>query len=102
MSGNFLVASADGTNDAFEHQSPSPSVAAESAMPETLGSERASIEIRIDGGVPVHQIVSPSHQHFSQQLAPNIREVELDAGLAIPNKHYSMTYNLSGNDTKAG
>jgi len=102
MSGNFLVASADGTHDAFDHQSPSPSVAAESAMPETLDSERVSIEIRIDGGVPVHQIESPSHQLFSQQLAPNIWEVELDEGLAIPNKHFSMTYKLGGKDTNAG
>lgn len=99
---NYLVALPDGSDDAFAYQSPLPRAIMELPIPATIDSDRVSIEVRIDGGVPVHSIESPSHRIFTTQLAANTWEAQLDEGREIPNKEFSLSYKLGGEKTNAG
>lgn len=102
MSGNYLVKNPDGSTDAAEHQGKGSHHTDESPVPENIDSNRVSVEVRIDGGVPVHAIESSSHRLSTSQLAPNIWEARLDEGRAIPNKTFTLSYRLGGEQTDAG
>jgi Ca-activated chloride channel family protein len=101
-SDNFLVAGPDGSTDAREQQPEFLAVVSEFQAPETVDPDRVSIEVRIDGGLPVQNIASRSHRLFAVQLAPHVWSVELEKNRTIANKHFVLSYQLSGQKTDAG
>jgi Ca-activated chloride channel family protein len=109
MSGNKLVDSeqgddadqpgAGGDEDA---QSPNLPPVGSLEAPETIDPDRVSIEARIDGGVPVGDLESPTHAVATSKLDPRNRELELAEGRTIGNRHFVMSYTLEGRSTQAG
>ncbi len=112
MSKNFLVKSdgpekgigggePSGSDAAQQHTTQAPPVS-ELDAPDTIDPERVSVHVRIDGGVPVHDIESASHAITATELDPRDWEVDLAKGRTIANKHFVLSYGLEGKDTDAG
>lgn len=111
MSGNKLVDSSDGgateegaagDENHDDAQSPNLPPVGELQAPETIDPDRVSIEARIDGGVPVGDLESPTHAVATSKLDPRNRELELAEGRTIGNRHFVMSYTLEGRSTQAG
>jgi Ca-activated chloride channel family protein len=102
MSKNFLVKSDNGATDADEHNLPTPPPVSELDAPETIDPEQVSLEVRIDGGVPVQHIESASHAIEATELNPRDWQVGLAEGRTIANKHFVLNYALAGKETSAG
>jgi Ca-activated chloride channel family protein len=102
MSKNFLVKSENGSSDAPEQDLPQEPAVSELDAPETIDPERVSVEIRIDGGVPVQHISSASHAIETSELNPRDWQVGLAEGRTIANKHFVLDYSLAGKESDAG
>lgn len=90
MSGNRLV-DEDGASD------PGSSPGGSSG-----GVENIDISMRIDGGMPVTGVTSPSHSVRIADLAETVRRVELVSSGSSADRHFRLNYRLSGDDTRIG
>jgi Ca-activated chloride channel family protein len=102
MSKNFLVKSDDGATDAKQQDLPENPPVSELDALETIDPEQVSVEVRIDGGVPVQHIESASHAIEATELNPRDWQVGLAEGRTIANKHFVLNYTLAGKETDAG
>ena len=105
MSNNFLVEpdeESSGSDGASQNAPPTHPPVAELDAPKTLDHDRVSIEVRIDGGVPVQAIQSTSHAIESTELTPRDHRVALAKDRVVDNRHFVLQYDLEGDDTEAG
>lgn len=104
MSKNFLVESDDQANktDARANNLPTAPPVSELDIPETIDPERVSLEVRIDGGVPIQSVQSTTHTLEVSELNPRNWQVGLAEGRTIANKHFVLGYSLEGEETDAG
>ncbi|MGM0557924.1 MAG: VIT domain-containing protein [Myxococcota bacterium] len=110
MSKNFLVESdgaesAGGSDDSdgeAEQAPPTHPPVAELDAPDTLDHDRVSIEVRIDGGVPVRGIESATHAITANEMTPRDHRVTLAKDRVVDNKHFVLNYDLEADDTQAG
>jgi Ca-activated chloride channel family protein len=109
MSKNYLVQSDDAdsagdsaSDDSGEQAPPTHPPVAQLDAPDTLDHDRVSIEVRIDGGVPVHGIESATHAIETSEMTPRDHRVALARDRVVDNKHFVLSYDLEGDETQAG
>lgn len=104
MSKNFLVESdgETGATDAQDNDLPTAPPVSKLDAPETIDPERVSLEVRIDGGVPIQSVRSATHALEVSELNPRDWQVGLAEGRTIANKHFVLDYGLEGEETDAG
>lgn len=91
-----------GPTDAKKQNLPLGAPVSELDAPDTIDPNRVSLQVRIDGGVPVHAIRSATHAIETTELNPRDWQVGLAEGRTIANKHFVLSYGLEGEDTDAG
>lgn len=91
MSGNVLVAS-DGAAD--------PGASAGGAAGNK--PKKVSLSVRIDGGMPVSAIRSPSHSLEVSQFSETVHRASLVAGEDATDRHFRMSYRLAGDQAQVG
>ena len=64
--------------------------------------EQMSLTVRIDGGMPVTSIQSPSHPMEVSQFSESVFRAELNADKDTTRRHFRMSYRLSGDQTQVG
>ena len=75
---------------------------AELSAPETVDPERVSVEVRIDGGMPVRDIESSSHAVEAVEYTEEDWRVELAEGRTLDNQHFRLRFRLAGEHAEAG
>lgn len=98
MSGNQLVDS----GESVENERVVLPMVSELVAPETIDPDRIGLKVRLDGGVTVGAVDSPSHSVATSTIDPRTRLVELAEGRIIGNRHFVLTYELEGESTQAG
>ncbi len=93
MSGNELV---DGSGDHEELP------AQQFGTAETIDSDRVSISLRIDAGLPLTDVASDTHALDVQRLGRTDARVGLAAGRVVDNRHFELSYAMAGTQTQAG
>ncbi len=76
---------------------------------ETPPKERSgndiNVTIEIDAGVPISNIISPSHQIQTQTISaaglPSITQIKLNQADTIPNKDLVLRYQVAGKETQS-
>ncbi|MGK7922762.1 MAG: VIT domain-containing protein, partial [Trichodesmium sp.] len=76
---------------------------------ETPPKERSghdiNVTIEIDAGVPISNIISPSHQIKTQTISaaglPSITQIQLNQADTIPNKDLVLRYQVAGKETQS-
>ncbi|MGD1700006.1 hypothetical protein [Dapis sp. BLCC M229] len=76
---------------------------------ETPPKERSdndiNVTIEIDAGVPISNIISPSHQIQTQTISaeglPSITQIQLNQADTIPNKDLVLRYQVAGKETQS-
>jgi len=71
-------------------------------IPETIDAERVAIQIHLNGGMPIQQVESRTHQLDIQTSLENQRLIRLAKGRVIDNRDFVLRYRLSGNKNQAG
>ncbi len=71
-------------------------------LPKSIESERVTITVRIDGGMPIQTIRSQSHSIANTQQNDNTREITLATGKTIDNSDFILQYTLGGDAVQAG
>ena len=72
------------------------------ASPERVDSERVSVRIELDGGLPIQWLESPSHDLVVEREGPSKRVIELADGRTLDNQDFELHYRLEGDDVAAG
>jgi Ca-activated chloride channel homolog len=67
--------------------------------PGTRCGHDISVTVEIAAGVPIHQVISPSHQLQIGQLGTTVR-VQLNPADTIPNKDLILRYQVAGEQTQ--
>ncbi|MFU8802356.1 MAG: VIT domain-containing protein [Bradymonadaceae bacterium] len=98
MSGNQLVDS----GESVENERVVLPRVSELVAPETIDPDRIGLKVRLDGGVTVGAVESPSHAIATSTIDPRTRLVELVEGRTIGNRHFVLSYELEGQATQAG
>ncbi len=63
---------------------------------ETRAGHDISIEVNLDAGVPIEEIISKSHDVQTLSLSPNSAKITLKDEDTIPNKDFILRYDVSG------
>ncbi len=71
-------------------------------IPETIAEERVSIQIHINGGMPIQQVYSKTHELNTNEINDNQREIKLAKGKVIDNRDFVLHYNLETDSNQAG
>ncbi|MEE9304436.1 MAG: VIT and VWA domain-containing protein, partial [Thiotrichaceae bacterium] len=71
-------------------------------LPKSIESERVTITVRINGGMPIQTVSSQSHSITSTQENDNTREITLTTGKIIDNSDFILHYTLGGDAVQAG
>ena len=71
-------------------------------IPKTIDAERVAIQIHLNGGMPIQQVESRTHQLDIQTSLENQRLIRLAKGRVIDNRDFVLRYRLSGNKNQAG
>lgn len=71
-------------------------------LPATVDEDRVTLAVRIDGGVPVQAVASPTHALATAVESERVRRVTLAQGRAIDNRDFVLRYRLAGASTAAG
>ncbi|MCP4043501.1 MAG: hypothetical protein GY731_16345, partial [Gammaproteobacteria bacterium] len=71
-------------------------------IPPTVDSDRVSVTVRLDGGMPVQTVESPSHNLDIDQQTESIRNLKLVTGRTTDNRDFILQYRLAGDDTQTG
>ncbi len=66
------------------------------------GPDEVSLSVRIDGGMPVSQIESPSHRIQVETLSETVRRVELADPDDPTARHFRLGFRLAGDETRVG
>ncbi|MGH8482635.1 MAG: VWA domain-containing protein, partial [Nevskiaceae bacterium] len=71
-------------------------------LPPAIEPERVALSVRLDGGVAVHALASPTHALDVQALSDRVRAAKLTRGRVIDNRDFVLRYRLAGVGTAAG
>lgn len=71
-------------------------------IPRTVAGDRVSVSVRLDGGMPVQAVQSPSHSLDVDRQTASVRNIKLANGRTTDNRDFILQYRLAGNDTQAG
>ncbi len=74
----------------------------EDADPATLDSDRVSINVRIDSGLPLDRVESASHKVVTNRIATGDWKVELAKSRVLDNKHFELQWRYAVEDPTAG
>ena len=66
--------------------------------PGTRSGHDLSLSVKIDAGVPIHEVRSSTHGIEVKASSPSQTEIHLKRGATIPNKDFILSYNVAGND----
>ena len=66
------------------------------ARPETRAGHDISIAVKLDAGLPIDWIASPSHEAVIDRPAASRATVRLRSGQTIPNKDFILRYDVAG------
>lgn len=73
--------------------------------PKERSGHDINVTVEIDAGVPISNIISPSHQIQTQKIAasglPSITQVQLNKTDTIPNKDLVLRYQVAGKETQS-
>ncbi|GGA25823.1 VIT domain-containing protein [Okeania sp. KiyG1] len=73
--------------------------------PKERSGHDINVTVEIDAGVPISNIISPSHQIQIQKIAasglPSITQVQLNKTDTIPNKDLVLRYQVAGKETQS-
>jgi Ca-activated chloride channel family protein len=71
-------------------------------IPKTIDAERVAIHINLNGGMPIQQANSRTHQLDTQVTGENQRLIRLAKGRVIDNQDFVLRYSLGGDNNQAG
>jgi len=71
-------------------------------IPKTIDAERVAIQIHLNGGMPIQQVYSRTHQLDINQIDNNQRTIQLAKGRIIDNRDFVLHYNLAAQSNQAG
>jgi len=71
-------------------------------LPESIDEEQVSIRVELDGGMPITEVSSKTHDISEKIPSETQRIIELLDGKTIDNKDFVLRYRLSGKATQAG
>jgi Ca-activated chloride channel homolog len=71
-------------------------------LPKEIEQERVSIEITLDGGMPVAAVSSPTHGIEIKSVDKQHRSITLSNGRVIDNRDFELHYRLAGEQVQAG
>ncbi|MEJ2691706.1 MAG: VIT and VWA domain-containing protein [Candidatus Thiodiazotropha sp.] len=71
-------------------------------LPKEIEQERVSIEIALDGGMPVSAVSSPTHGIEIKPVDEQHRNISLSNGRTIDNRDFELHYRLAGEQVQAG
>ncbi len=71
-------------------------------LPETIDAERVAIQIHLNGGMPIQQLSSRTHQLDIKQIDDNQRTIQLAKGRVIDNRDFVLRYSLAAQSNQAG
>lgn len=71
-------------------------------IPDTIDANRVTIEIELDGGMPVQQVYSPTHDLDISPILENKKRITLKPDKTIDNKDFEFHYLLASNDNQFG
>jgi len=71
-------------------------------IPKTIDAERVAIQIHLNGGMPIQQLYSRTHQLDINQTDDNQRTIRLAKGRVIDNRDFVLRYNLAAQNNQAG
>lgn len=71
-------------------------------LPPSIEPDRVALSVRLDGGVAVQAVGSPTHALDVQTLSARERTVRLAQGRVIDNRDFVLRYRLAGAGTAAG
>ena len=73
--------------------------------PKVRSGHDINVTVEIDAGVPISNIISPSHQIQIQKVAasglPSITQIQLNKTDTIPNKDLILRYRVAGKETQS-
>lgn len=72
------------------------------SLPGRVLSERVTISINLDAGMPITKVHSPTHQLDVRSPAEGRREISLARGKTVDNRDFVLRYALSGDNHQAG
>jgi Ca-activated chloride channel family protein len=68
----------------------------------TLSADEVDLEVRLDGGMPISNVRSATHNIRMQRLSETDRRVELAEGDIPADTHFRARYQLAGDDMRTG
>lgn len=71
-------------------------------IPDTIDNDRVSVDIDVDGGVPVAYVKSDTHKIVVDKVSDRKRAIRLAEDRTIDNRDFVLRYSLSGALTQAG
>ncbi|OAD20463.1 von Willebrand factor type A domain-containing protein, partial [Candidatus Thiomargarita nelsonii] len=79
-----------------------PSYPPVKGIPKSIEAERVAIQIRLNGGMPIQQVSSQTHQIDAQISGDNQRIIRLAKNRVIDNRDFVLRYTLNGESHQAG
>jgi len=71
-------------------------------IPKTIDAERVAIQIHLNGGMPIQQVYSRTHQLDINKTDDNQRTIQLAKGRVIDNRDFVLHYSLAAQSNQAG
>jgi Ca-activated chloride channel family protein len=71
-------------------------------IPETIDAERVAIQIHLNGGMPIQQVYSRTHQLDINNTDENQRIIQFAKGRVIDNRDFVLHYSLAAQSNQAG
>ncbi|MGQ0546992.1 MAG: VIT domain-containing protein, partial [Betaproteobacteria bacterium] len=71
-------------------------------LPPAIEPERVAIDVRIDGGMPVHAVESRTHALDARPSSAHVWTAQLAKRRVIDNRDFVLRYRLGGANTAAG
>jgi Ca-activated chloride channel family protein len=71
-------------------------------IPQTIDAERVAIQIHLNGGMPIQQVYSRTHQLDINKTDDNQQTIQLAKGRVIDNRDFVLRYSLAAQSNQAG
>ncbi len=71
-------------------------------LPKSIEEDRVSIDVTLDGGMPIASVTSPTHDISANKLDMQHQKIQLAQGKVIDNRDFELHYSLSGDQAQAG
>lgn len=72
------------------------------APPAEIDQDRVSIKLDLESGMPIYELISPTHHIVTASLGPDHTEVRLATNRTVDNKDFVLRYRLGGPSIAAG